>query len=105
MQAGLLTDIVTFLRSESTRDVMGGTCERWVKAFDKRARVQFKSGARKEVNSEVLNTSVITITIRYCKEISEKMRISYEGREYTISSINRDRKQQATVIEAEVIHE
>lgn len=84
MQAGLLTDIVTFLRSESTRDVMGGTCERWVKAFDKRARVQFKSGARKEVNSEVLNTSVITITIRYCKEISEKMRISYEDRKSVV---------------------
>lgn len=105
MQSGLLTDIISFLQSESERDALGGTSEKWVKAFDKRARVQFKSGARKEINSEVLNTSVITITIRYCKEVDEKMRISYEGRGYTISSINRDRRQQTTVIEAEVIHE
>lgn len=105
MQSGLLTDIITFLHSETVRDTLGGTSEKWVKSFHKRARVQFKSGARKEINSEVRNTSVITVTIRYCKEISEKMRISYEGREYTVSSINRDRKQQSTVIEAEVIHE
>lgn len=105
MQAGLLRDIITFLRSESKRDDFGGTSETWAPAFDKRAYVRFKTGARKEVNSEVINTSVITITIRYCKAVNEKMRIVYEGMKYRIVSINRDRRQQSTEIEAEAINE
>lgn len=105
MQAGLLRDIITFSESERKRDSYGGTTESWTPVFDKRAYVRFKSGTRKEVNSEVLNTSVITITIRYCKNVTEKMRITYEGMKYRILSINRDRIQQSTVIEAEAINE
>lgn len=105
MQAGLLTDLISFARSESVRDAMGGTTEKWLPVADKRACVRFKSGGRVEVNNEVINTNVITITIRYCRDITEKMRIGYEGRKYRIRSINRDRKQQSTVIEAEVINE
>lgn len=43
--------------------------------------------------------------IRICKEVNAKMRIDYGGQKYKILSINHDRKQQATVIEAEVINE
>lgn len=105
MQAGLLRDIITFSGSERKRDALGGTSEVWTPVFEKRAYVRFKSGARKEVNSEVLNTSVITITVRYCRDVSEKMRITYEGAKYRIISINRGRLQQSTVIEAEAINE
>ena len=85
MQAGLLNEMIAFYRSESKRDNLGGTSESWVKVFDKRAYIRFKSGARKEINA--------------------KMRIEYDGQKYKILSINHDRKQQATVIEAEVINE
>lgn len=105
MQAGLLTDIITFLRPELTRDDFGGTSEGWSIAFDKRARVQFKSGSRAEVNGETINTMINTVTLRYCKEITHEMRIRHEGRLYRILSINRNRKQQSTVIEMEVINE
>lgn len=105
MQAGLLDEIISFYRSESTRDDLGGVSERWEKAFDKRACVRFKSGARKDINCEVYNTTINTITIRICKEINAKMRIGYNGQKYTILSINHDRKLQSTVIEAEVINE
>ncbi|EOA55588.1 hypothetical protein HMPREF1214_03711 [Bacteroides sp. HPS0048] len=105
MQAGLLTEIISFLRSETVRDTLGGTSEKWIEVLKKRACVRFKSGVRREVNSEILNSFSITITIRYCKDINEKMRIEYENRKYNILSINRDRKQQSTVIEAEVVNE
>ncbi|MEG2856293.1 phage head closure protein [Bacteroides sp.] len=105
MQAGLLTDLISFTRPESVRNSMGGHSETWLRVSDKRASVRFKSGGRKEVNSEPINTNVVTITIRYCKDITEKMRITYEGRKYRILSINRDRRQQSTVIEAEAINE
>ena len=105
MQAGLLRDIITFSGSERKRDELGGTSEAWMPVFEKRAYVRFKSGSRKETNSEVLTTSVITITIRYCRDVTEKMRITYEGAKYRIISINRDRLQQSTVIEAEAINE
>ena len=94
MQAGLLNEMIAFYRSESKRDNLGGTSESWVKVFDKRAYIRFKSGARKEANGEIYNTTVNTI-----------MRIEYDGQKYKILSINHDRKQQATVIEAEVINE
>lgn len=105
MQAGLLTERITFLQSESKRDSLGGTSESWVKAFEKRAYIRFKSGARKEANGEIYNTTVNTIEIRICKEINAKMRIEYNGQKYNILSINHDRKKQSTTIEAEVINE
>lgn len=105
MQAGQLTDIITFTRCESTRDGFGAINDRWIKVFDKRACVRFRSGARVEVNSEILNTSTISITIRYCKDVDAKMRIAYESQKYRIVLINRDRKKQSTEIVAEAINE
>lgn len=105
MQAGLLTDIIAFLQAERVRDTLGGTSEKWVEAFKKRACVRYKSGTRKEVNSEVLNTHTVTIKIRYCRDVSEKMRIVYEGRKYRIAFIHPDRKDQSIIIEAELINE
>ena len=70
MQAGLLNEMIGFYRSESIRDSLGGTSESWVKVFDKRAYIRFKSGARKEANGEIYNTTVNTIMIRICKEIT-----------------------------------
>lgn len=105
MQAGLLKDVIIFLRSEQRRDILGGTSEIWAHVFKKRAYVRFKSGSRGEINGEVVNTSFITIAIRYFRDISFKNRIIYEGMKYRIISINRDRVQQTTVIEAEAINE
>lgn len=105
MQAGLLNEMIGFFRSESKRDNLGGISEEWIKTFDKRAYIRFKSGARKEANGEIYNTTVNTMMIRICKAIDAKMRIEYNGQKYRILSINHDRKQQATVIEAEVINE
>lgn len=105
MQAGLLNELVCFYHSETKRDKLGGTSESWVKSFDKRAYIRFKSGARKEANGEIYNTTVNTIMIRICKVVTAKMRLEYEGQKYKILSINHDRKQQSTTIEAEVINE
>lgn len=105
MQAGLLSEIITFLSSETKRDEFGGLSETWVEAFNKRAEVRYKSGARVEVNGEVLNTWTITIRVRYCKDISTNMRIVYEGRKYKIAFIHPDRKMQSVTIEAELINE
>lgn len=105
MQAGLLTDIISFLHPQTIRDALGGTSERWTEAFKKRACVRYKSGTRKEINGEVLNTHTITIMVRYSRDISEKMRIVYEGRKYKIAFIHPDRKAQSITIEAELINE
>lgn len=105
MQAGLLTDIIVFLRAEKQRDALGGTSENWIEAFKKRACVRYKSGTRKEVNAEILNTHTVTIKIRYCRDVSERMRIVYEGRKYRIAFIHPNRKDQSITIEAELINE
>ncbi|EYA39308.1 phage head-tail joining family protein [Bacteroides fragilis str. 20793-3] len=43
--------------------------------------------------------------VRYSRDISEKMRIVYEGRKYKIAFIHPDRKAQSITIEAELINE
>ncbi|WP_455671693.1 phage head closure protein [Phocaeicola sp.] len=105
MQAGLLREKITFYRNETIRDNFGGNSQSWVKAFDKRARVTFKNGQRKEIAGEIVNSTSNTFMIRYCKDITANMRIYYDGRKYKIESINKDRIQQATIIEAELINE
>lgn len=105
MQAGLLRDIVRFQEAQTQRDELGGFSDDWVDVFSKRAEVKFASGSRKLANGEVYNPLAITCKIRYCKDIHEKMILIYEGSSYKIISINRDRVQQCTVIQAELINE
>ena len=105
MQAGLLREIIRFQESRTQRDELGGSSDNWVDVFSKRADVRFASGSRTLVNGEVFNSLAITCKIRYCKEIHEKMIFIYEGRKYKIISINRDRLQQCTIIQAELINE
>ena len=105
MQAGLLRDIVRFQECEAQRDSMGGLSDEWIDVFTKRAEVKFASGSRKLVNGEIINPLAITCKLRYCKDIHEKMIFIHEGRKYKIISINRDRLQQCTVIQAELINE
>lgn len=105
MQAGLLRDIVRFQESETQRDAMGGLSDEWIDVFSKRAEVKFASGSRTLVNGEIFNPLAITCKLRYCKDIHEKMIFIYEDRKYKIISINRDRLQQCTVIQAELINE
>ena len=52
--------MIAFYRSESKRGNLGGTSESWVKVFDKRAYIRFKSGARKDANGEIYNSTVNT---------------------------------------------
>ncbi|MFR1084153.1 MAG: phage head closure protein [Bacteroides cellulosilyticus] len=100
LQAGLLREIIRFQESRTQRDELGGSSDNWVDVFSKRADVRFASGNRTLVNGEVFNPLAITCKIRYCKEIHEKMIFIYEGRKYKIISINRDRLQQCTIIQA-----
>ena len=74
MQAGLLTDIISFLHPQTIRDALGGTSERWMEAFKKRACVRYKSGTRKEINGEVLNTHTVTIMVIDCAFLSGWMK-------------------------------
>lgn len=105
MQAGLLREIVQFQETQTKRDALGGISDEWVTIFTKRAQIKFASGSRKLVNGEVFNPFAITCKIRYCKDVNEKMRFIYDDRNYRIISINRDRIQQCTIIQAELINE
>lgn len=105
MQAGLLRDIVRFQEVQTQRDELGGFSDEWVDVLTKRAEVRFASGSRKMANGEIYNPLAITCKIRYCRDVHEKMKLIYEEREYKIISINRDRLQQCTVIQAELINE
>lgn len=105
MQAGLLNEIIRFQETETVRDEMGGFSDEWADVLSKRAEVRFASGSRKMENGEVYNPYVITCKIRYCKDVHEKMILIHEDRRYKINSINRDRKQQCTIINAELINE
>lgn len=105
MQAGLLNEMIAFYHNDSIRDKFGSVTDNWVMLFNKWARVQFDNGTRKEVVGEIINMTSNTFTIRHCKDITEKMRIYHDERKYRIISINHDKKQQSTIIKAELINE
>ena len=105
MQAGLLNEIVRFQETRTIRDDMGGFSDDWIDVLSKRAEVKFASGSRKLENGEVYNPFSITCKIRYCKNVHEKMILIHEDRRYKILTINKDRKQQCTIIQAELINE
>lgn len=105
LRAGLLREIVTFQRAEITRDAFGEQSTTWHDVLTTNARVVYGGGSRTERNNEVYNTFTVSIIVRSYHNINEQMRILFDGRYYSILSINREQHNQQITIIASVINE
>jgi SPP1 family predicted phage head-tail adaptor len=65
----------------------GGVTTVWVKVFDTWAKMRPGSGSETTRWGQLSATTMETITIRYCKELTEKWRIRFEDRYFNIRDV------------------
>lgn len=105
VRAGLLNEMITFRESVITRDEYGEQSTEWRDAFTARARVQHQGGSRVMENSEVWHPATVIFTVRCYHDVKDEMEIVYNNHRYNIIYVDRQSKNQQTVITAEVINE
>ena len=105
MNAGTLTDIVTFESPETVRDEFGGQRVEWKTVWKGRAHVTNTGGNRTEMNGEVVHTFTRRVKIRFKPVLTPKMRIDIEGLKYRILAMDRNRADMSATFTVELINE
>lgn len=105
LRAGLLRDTITIQKQVSSKDSFGGSSTEWITKITTKAQVVSNTGVRQVQNNEIINTYVLTFTVRSYHNINELDRIIHLGKKYRILSINRDLAKQALIILGELIND
>lgn len=105
MQAGKLKEIITVRKPIIVKDEYGSTQTEWVEVFTTRANVIHQSGNKQVENYEVFHTYTKIFEIRLFHFVDEKMRISYNGKNYNILSIEPNKELQKIIIITELLNE
>ena len=78
----------------------------WETFIDRtRAKVTYSSGNRANENNEIVFAYEVIFTVRIYHQITERMRIIWEGRKYRILSIEENKELQQLTIKTELINE
>ncbi len=94
------SELITFYNRVGTVDEAGQknlTWEIFVKTF---AEVKFRTGTESNQNSEIVAMEISTFKVRYFEGITADMRINYDGNNYDIISINKERRTNTITITA-----
>ncbi len=105
MNAGTLTDIVTFENPETVRDNFGGQHTEWKAVWKGRANITNTGGSRREENGEIVHTLTRKVKIRFRPVLSPKMRIDIEGLKYRILAMDRNRADMSATFTVELIND
>lgn len=106
MRAGLLNSVIQVEKPEVVTDDFGANSLQWVNHIPKtRAKVTYSSGSRANENNEIIFAYEVIFTVRVYHNITERMRILWEGNKYRILSIERDKALQQLIIKTELINE
>jgi len=105
MRAGLLNEWVVFQRPEEQQDQYGAISHCWIDHLRTKAQVKSVKTSSLIDSNEVGYPSSIEFIIRYKHNIGERMRIVYQGQYYRVISVLKDRKTQATTIQAAQVYE
>ena len=104
MRAGVLTERIILLRPVIVKNEFGAETTAYESCGRMRAQVKYNSGNRITERHEIVASVNVTFTIRNQREVDEKMRVSWQDREYLILSVNRERLRQDIVIVAEMVN-
>ena len=104
MRAGILTEPITFKKASIVKNQYGQEETYWDNYIITRGNVKFNSGNRITENNEIVNTCVVTFTVRNYHKIDEFMRILWKCKLYRILSIENNREKQSLTINAELIN-
>lgn len=105
MKAGSLNEVITILRCVINKDDYGSETRVWEDYKTTKASKQFNSGNRVTEDNEIINSSIITFSIRIHHDVNEQMRLRYKGKTYVILSVDDDRLRQLKSIKCELVNE
>ena len=104
MRAGLLNGVIVIRRPVIAKDGYGSERVAYEDCMRVRAHVMYSWGNRVTESHEILHSCRVIFTVRCQYDVNEKMRIAYNGTEYMILSVNRDRAGQRIVVTAESVN-
>ena len=105
MQAGLLTEKIKIEKPITQQNGFGANAIKWTEFVITRAGVTYSNGNRANENNEIVYTYTVVFKIRYYHEVTEFMRIIWNGQKYRILSIQTDKHKQFKLINAELIND
>lgn len=103
MQSGSLKEKISFYRKEVKTSEYGDTKISYEKYKDTSAQVEYNTGSREVINSEITYPVTRTFHVRFYHEIEESMRILYQGKYYQITSIEPIRSRNEKIILADLV--
>lgn len=105
MRAGELRETITIQQPAVIQDDYGANGIEWKNVISTRAKAIYNSGNRQNENNEIVHNSTITFTIRYYHNVTDDMRIIWNGNKYRIVSIYKELYKQSTTIITEIIND
>lgn len=105
MQAGLLTEKITFYRLVKVKTDTGSEDNTYVLDHKCRAKVTYSGGDRVNENGDIFFTHHVIFEIRTGYEFDELYRIEWEGRQYRILCIEKNKHNQSIKTIAELVND
>lgn len=103
MQAGRLNESIKILGVETCTNKYGEREDKYVLKYNTRAYIVQKSGTRIDENGQTYYDYIKQFEIRYYVPIGDYDHIEYDGHEYRITNIDRNRSQRKILIDTEMI--
>jgi head-tail adaptor len=106
MQAGKLTQIVSFYEPNTIRTQSGAESTTYELCYECRASVTYANLDRVNENGDIFYSRAVKIEIRTpFREIDERMQIIWHSKKYRIISVEPRSETQSVVIYSELINE
>ena len=98
MKAGILTETLTFKELKETTSETGYVTPTYILVFQQKAYKKKLTQDDVTDAKEIFNRSTIQFLSRYNPQVNDKMRVEYEGNDYNITSIDRNRADNSMII-------
>ena len=106
MRAGSLNEIITVEQPYSQENELGEVVDcHYVKKFETKAQVVYKSGATAPDNNEIFTSYSVQFVIRFYHQPTEQDRVIYRGQKYRIDAIERSREHQLIKLNCTLIND
>lgn len=105
MQAGRLTEHITFYKLVKVKTETGSEDNTYVVDHHCRARMTYTGGDRENENGDIFYSHHINFEIRQGYDFDELYRIGWDGGIYRILCIEKDRHNQSTKIICEKVND
>lgn len=103
--AGLLNEIVVFKEPTLVRGDFGGNATIYTPIITTRARIVNDNGNRNVEETEMVWNYTKTFVVRYYHDIKDNYLITWNGEDYRILNIDKDRDKQQITIKTEKVNE